>query len=121
MRHNAAVLATVKDVHTRPEVRRQSQLRGWMLILLLGMSVLLAGCFPGKGHFDDEQRAGFFSGIWHGWIAPISLVYGFFDKDVRIYESQNAGWWYDLGFYIACIGGFGSFALIRRTSRAKGA
>jgi hypothetical protein len=94
--------------------------RAAILLLLVGLSLLLAGCFPGNGHFDEDRRAGFFSGIWHGWIAPISLVYGFFNEDVRIYEQQNVGWWYDMGFYIAIIGGFGGFALIRKKSRDKG-
>lgn len=97
---------------------RNSRLR--LILVLLVLSFLLAGCFPGDGHFDEDRRAGFFSGIWHGWIAPISLVYGFFNRDVRIYEQQNVGWWYDLGFYIAIIGGFGGFALIRKKSKGKG-
>lgn len=87
-----------------------------VVVLLVGIALFLAGCFPGTGHFDEEQRAGFFSGIWHGWIAPISLVYGFFNEAVRIYEPQNVGWWYDLGFSIAIIGGF---ALVRKKSRDK--
>ena len=90
-----------------------------VLFVLLACSLLLAGCFPGKGYFHEERTAGFFAGVWHGWIAPVSLIYGFFKDEVRIYEPNNVGWWYDLGFYIAIIGGFGGISLIRRKSKEK--
>src|SRR3989338_742682 len=76
--------------------------------------VALSGCFPGGGRYTYDDRAGFFTGIWHGWIAPASLIVGIFDNSVRIYETNNTGWWYDAGFYIAVIAGFGGVALSRR-------
>jgi hypothetical protein len=42
-----------------------------------------------------------------------------FNKDVRVYEIINTGWWYDLGFYIAVISGFGSISLSRKKSKEK--
>lgn len=72
---------------------------------------------PGNENYFSKNPAGFFTGIWHGWIAPISLIVGFFDPSIRIYEVNNTGWWYDLGFYIAMIGGFGSFALFRKKNK----
>lgn len=86
-----------------------------LIILLIVMSTFwLAGCFPGGGSYSRQDPAGFFSGVWHGWIAPISLIVGLFKNDVRIYEAANTGWWYDFGFYIAVIAGFGSIALTRK-------
>ncbi|MCI0708103.1 MAG: hypothetical protein L0Y80_11535 [Ignavibacteriae bacterium] len=84
------------------------------IILLLSCSLLLTGCFPGGGYYHEERQAGFFSGVWHGWIAPASLVYGSFEPSVHIYEPNNTGWWYDLGFYLAVIGGFGGISVLRR-------
>jgi hypothetical protein len=81
---------------------------------LLALMVLLSGCFPVDGGRPGGERAGFFMGIWHGWIAPVSLVVGIFDSTVRVYEVNNTGWWYDLGFYMAVISGFGGLSLIRR-------
>ncbi len=52
-----------------------------------------------------------------GRIAPISLIIGIFDHNIRIYETHNTGWWYDLGFYMAVISGFGGLALTRRRRR----
>lgn len=87
-------------------------------ILLLAIGVLsltmITGCVPGDGAATEGNPAGFLSGIWHGWIAPVSLVWGFFDASVRVYEKMNTGWWYDFGFYISIIAGFGSLSLVRR-------
>ncbi|HOJ18752.1 MAG TPA: hypothetical protein PLT92_09355 [Ignavibacteriaceae bacterium] len=77
-------------------------------------AVLLSGCLPGDGSYTQENTAGFFWGIWHGWIAPISLIIGLFQDGVRIYEVNNSGWWYDFGFYMAIISGFGGLSLFRK-------
>lgn len=82
-----------------------------MLVLLLA---LLTSCAPGDGTNTPEHLAGFFSGVWHGWIAPITLVISLFNKNISIYEVYNVGFWYDLGFYMAIISGFGGLALSRR-------
>ncbi len=66
-----------------------------MSLLLIGMVLLLAGCVPGDGSIDPAKPAGFLWGVWHGWVAPISLIVGLFDKSIRVYEVQNTGWWYD--------------------------
>ena len=83
------------------------------LALLACGALLLCGCFPGGGSSTPQEPAGFFTGVWHGWIAPISLIVGIFKDDVRIYEIHNSGWWYDFGYYIAVIAGFGGIALSR--------
>ncbi|MDE0428080.1 MAG: hypothetical protein OXN25_24765 [Candidatus Poribacteria bacterium] len=83
-------------------------------ILLLITLITVAGCVPGDGKHTTEKPAGFFWGIWHGWIAPISLIWQLFNPDIRLYEPNNTGWWYDFGFYIAIISGFGGISLTRR-------
>jgi polyferredoxin len=83
------------------------------ILIFLLCSIVLTGCFPGGLHYQKDTPAGFFSGVWHGWIAPVSLVLGIFYNDIRIYEPNNTGWWYDFGFYIAIVGGFGGIALSR--------
>lgn len=87
------------------------------VLLALGCFFMLAGCAPGGGHYTQDKPAGFFSGIWHGWIAPVTLIVGFFNGDIRIYERNNIGLWYDLGFYIAVISGFGGISLVRKRSK----
>jgi hypothetical protein len=91
-----------------------------MIMVVTALTALsLAGCFPGSGSTTKEDPAGFFTGIWHGWIAPVSLVVGLFDHTIRIYEPNNAGWWYDLGFYIAIIAGFGGIAFTRKKKKPQ--
>jgi len=82
-----------------------------MLFLIIS---LVTGCTPGDGTYNTEKSAGFFMGIWHGWIAPISLIIGVFNQNIRLYEAYNSGWWYDFGYYIAIISGFGGVSLFRR-------
>ena len=93
-------------------------MKNLILFLFIGLLMLsLAGCFPGGGSYSPDDRAGFFSGVWHGWIAPLSLILGLFTDSVRVYEQNNTGWWYDFGFYIAVIAGFGGIALSRKKKK----
>ncbi len=85
-----------------------------LCVLLVMLLLVLCGCVPGDGKNSTANPAGFFTGIWHGWIAPISLIVSIFNKDIGIYETYNTGFWYDLGFYMAIISGFGGLALSRR-------
>jgi hypothetical protein len=60
-------------------------------------------------------RAG--AGIWHGIIAPVTLVLSFFDPNLHMYEVHNAGSEYDLGFLLGVtliIALLGLFVRIRR-------
>lgn len=92
-----------------------------LLLCIAVMLALLAGCAPGDGTYTSAKPAGFFWGVWHGWIAPVSLILGLFGKGIRIYEPVNTGWWYDFGFYIAIISGFGSISLFRKkNSKSSG-
>ncbi|MEL7656597.1 MAG: hypothetical protein AAGU75_11890 [Bacillota bacterium] len=85
-----------------------------IIILAVSISLILTGCIPGDGTYTSEKPAGFFWGIWHGWIAPISLIAGLFKENIRVYETVNTGWWYDFGFYAAVISGFGGLSLSRK-------
>ncbi|MEX2110172.1 MAG: hypothetical protein WD802_06195 [Gemmatimonadaceae bacterium] len=54
--------------------------------------------------------AGFWAGVWHGLIVPIAFFVSLFNPNMRIYEKNNRGRWYDFGFIVgasASIGGGG--------------
>lgn len=85
-----------------------------LLVMVVLGTVCLSGCVPGDGASTELNASGFFSGVWHGWIAPITLIWGFFNSSIRIYEPINVGWWYDLGYYMAVISPFGGLSLTRR-------
>ena len=90
-----------------------------LCLVLVLIAVLVTGCIPGDGSYDAQRPAGFFWGIWHGWVAPLSLIIGFFKRSIRLYETANTGWAYDLGFYVAIISGFGGISLFRRKGSKK--
>lgn len=86
-------------------------------LTLLVTALLLSACAAGTPDYAETQ-AGFFSGVWHGWIAPVALIWHIFNDEVRIYEINNTGIWYDVGFYIAVISGFGSIGLKRGRNKS---
>lgn len=85
-----------------------------LALIAVAAAAVLTGCIPGDGTYTDAKPAGFFWGVWHGWIAPISLVGGLFNHNLHVYEPINTGWWYDFGFYIAIISGFGGISISRK-------
>ena len=90
-----------------------------VVLLSVLLIMILSACVPGDGKATNENPANFLWGIWHGWLAPISLIISLFNKSVRIYESINTGWWYDFGFYLAVVGGFGGLAVFRRRKKNR--
>lgn len=76
------------------------------LLLILAVGALLvaactAGVNPEVGAADaDGDIAGFFMGLWHGFIAPITFFISLFTDNVNIYEVHNNGNWYDFGFVL---------------------
>ena len=95
----------------------KKQILFFLLILVIVFTSF--SCFPQNGGSIRDTHAGFFTGVWHGWIAPLSLIVSIFSHSVRIYEINNTGWWYDLGFYIAVIAGFGGIAFSRKQKEEK--
>jgi hypothetical protein len=73
------------------------------LIILLATLILL-NCAPGNYRWNQEinpgHKAGFWAGIWHGLIIIITFIISLFNKKVGIYEINNEGWHYNLGFII---------------------
>jgi len=55
------------------------------------------------GRNTAADPAGFSAGVvWHGWVAPISVIVASFEMHIRgLRMWPNTGWWYDLGSYLA--------------------
>jgi hypothetical protein len=43
---------------------------------------------------------GFWGGLWHGLIAPVSFFGSLLSDDIAMYAVNNNGGWYDLGFVV---------------------
>jgi hypothetical protein len=61
---------------------------------------------------------GFWFGLWHGFIAPITFIISLFPNDLRIYAFPNAGLWYDFGFMLG-ISGFSGGIFAGSRGRGK--
>lgn len=62
--------------------------------------LLLTGCADSITFIEaaETEPVGFWYGLWHGLILPISWIVSLFDSDVAIYAIYNNGGWYDFGF-----------------------
>ena len=85
-------------------------------IIALIFVLFMAGCAAGDTRFD-ESPAGFFAGLWHGVILVIAFVVSLFSDSVSIYESNNCGHLYDLGFVLGAMGALGGGCSVKRSKR----
>ena len=68
-------------------------------------SVAIQLSMPGPNPLANQpdasgRLAGFGTGLWHGLIAPVSLLISFVNADMHIYEVHNSGADYDIGFML---------------------
>ena len=83
----------------RIDPRAPGRSRVTVSVLLAGLVLLLAACAPGANTVaDTAQLPGFWLGLWHGFICPISFLISLFNDHVGVYEVHNNGHWYDFGF-----------------------
>jgi hypothetical protein len=75
------------------------------LALVLILALLLSSCAPGPNTAEktpnpEGKIAGFWKGLWHGLISPVTFIISLFTKNVRFYEVHNNGGWYNFGFVL---------------------
>jgi hypothetical protein len=46
----------------------------------------------------DEVVDGLVTGLWHGFISPVTLIISFFNPEIQMYDVFNTGSLYNLGF-----------------------
>ncbi len=96
-----------------------------LLIILIGVTFFLAACTAGPNQLrntpnSDGDVAGFWKGLWHGLISPITFILSLFNKSINVFEVHNNGGWYTFGFLMGAsmiYGGSGSGAAYRRKKR----
>ena len=94
-----------------------------LLVSLAILLVLMTGCAPGTDlevtvpdttiqlttpganpllnePNENGRLAGVGQGLWHGLIAPVTLVGSFFNENTQMYEVHNNGSEYNLGFLV---------------------
>jgi hypothetical protein len=93
-----------------------------LLLIILPILLLVTACAPGTdvevnvpastiqlstpgpnpelNEAGPNGVAGIAQGLWHGLIAPVTLVLSFFNEAIQMYEVHNNGKEYNLGFLI---------------------
>jgi hypothetical protein len=82
--------------------------KGYSILLIVLLVIMIgASCAPKDQRWDQEinpgHKAGFWAGIWHGFIIIITFIISLFTHQVGIYETNNTGWLYNLGFIIGLL------------------
>ncbi|MFI4973878.1 MAG: hypothetical protein ACHP84_04985 [Caulobacterales bacterium] len=82
----------------------------------LGVLLALGACAAGSAESHHAATSGllgqFLLGLWHGIIAPLTLIVEIVNKlapkllpwTAHIYEAQGTGVVYDVGFYLGLVG-----------------
>jgi hypothetical protein len=76
---------------------------GWVLVL--AVFFILSSCAPGPNSVEktadaEGKTAGFWLGLWHGLISPVTFIVSLFTPNVDMYEVHNSGSWYNFGFVL---------------------
>jgi hypothetical protein len=77
---------------------RGAVLGGMLVLGVLVLASCAAGPNPSVG--SGPEPAGFWLGLWQGFITPVTFVVSLFTDDVSIYEVDNTGNWYDFGYVL---------------------
>ena len=85
------------------------------LLLILSAIFIFTGCADVSPHVADcitSNPYGFWGGVWHGLVLPVSWIGSIFSDDIAIYAYNNNGGWYDVGFTLGAGSLFGLFRLL---------
>ena len=105
------------------DIANRSWLRCWLpLAAIVGATLLLSSCAagPNPAAGTGQEPAGFWLGVWHGIILPVTFLISLFSDGVSVYEVGNNGNWYDFGFFLGVLmslGGSGGGAGVRARRR----
>jgi hypothetical protein len=77
-----------------------------LFFIFILLALLVTSCAPGNEKFI-EDNAGFWMGLWHGFIALFTFIISLFSDNVTVYEINNSGNWYNFGFILGIAFFFG--------------
>jgi hypothetical protein len=81
-------------------------------VFTLLIAMMMLGCTAGPNQLVDSPDtsgdvAGFWLGLWHGFIALFTFILSLFSDSIHMYEVHNNGNWYNLGFLFGVMMFFG--------------
>jgi hypothetical protein len=82
------------------------------IVLVAFLLLSFTACAPGPNNLTGTPNAknsiaGFWQGLWQGFIAPFVFVISLFKSDLNIYEVHNNGAWYNFGYLFGLMCFFG--------------
>jgi hypothetical protein len=86
------------------------------LFALIGLALLVAAIYVIVYHVGMPTRevsgapANFWWGLWQGLIIILSFIASWFDNKIVLYQVNNNGFWYNLGYIIALCFSVGGIA-----------
>lgn len=86
-----------------PDAHRGRRGPGAVGLLAVLLLPVLAACAAGANPAVADDGSGFWLGLWHGIILPVTFIVSLFTDTVNIYEADNNGNWYDLGFVLGLV------------------
>ena len=120
-----------RQLHLPPQsTSRGNELRSSTALLGLALlGLMLASCAPGLNEQLNTPNAhgvvaGFWLGLWHGLITPVTFIVSLFNRAVQVYEVHNTGGRYNFGFLLGAsivFGGGGRGSASRSKRRAPAA
>ena len=96
--------------------------RAARVVALTALVLVLAACAAGPNdvaQVGSPHLAGFWLGLWHGMISPITFVISLFTSHVNLYEVHNNGNWYNFGFIIGVSAAFSGAARSGQAGRSR--
>jgi hypothetical protein len=85
-------------------------------LIVIATALALSACIATEVATAVQPSApGFWFGVWHGFIFPVTFIFSLFTDDVAIYAVPNNGTWYDFGYFVGvCFLGVGARSSRRR-------
>ena len=76
-----------------------------VFVITIAFLLFMTSCAAGTNTMEDSQNqkgkvAGFWAGLWHGFISFFTFIISLFTEKVSVYEVHNSGNWYNFGFIL---------------------
>jgi hypothetical protein len=73
-------------------------------LILVALALTVAGCVATEVPTAiNPAGPGFWLGVWHGFVFPVSFILSLFTDNIAVYAVPNNGHWYDFGYFVGIV------------------
>ena len=73
-------------------------------LFLVALALTVAGCVATEAPTAiNPAGPGFWLGVWHGFVFPVSFILSLFTDNIAVYAVPNNGHWYDFGYFVGIV------------------